>query len=91
MTGKQLSLLPETSGTALASACCPDCRKPYAETCGDCGAAVCLDCGTGELLPGCELPRCLDCIGWYDDGLTPEALDVLLGGTPFATWADLDE
>ena len=73
----------------LASGACPDCGEPLSK-CGDCGAPVCLECRTGELLPGCALPRCDDCLGWYDEGLSPEALDVLLGGTSFEAWADLN-
>ncbi len=97
MAWEQLSLLDETdtpeadAGTGgpspLAVPCCPDCGEPIV-VCGDCGAPVCFRCRTGERLPGCALPRCDDCLSWYDESLTPEALDMLLGGETFEAWAD---
>lgn len=69
----------------LAPTSCPDCGEPLSK-CGDCGTPVCLNCRTGERLPGCALPRCPDCLAWYDEGLSPDALDVLLGGMSFEEW-----
>ncbi len=99
MTWEQLSLLGETdaagedTGTRgpspLAMPCCPDCGEPLT-VCGDCGVSVCFGCRTGERLTGCALPRCDDCLGWYDEGLNPEALDVLLGSETFGAWVDKD-
>ena len=61
----------------LALASCLDCGGPLSK-CGDCGATVCLECRTGERLPGCALPRCDACMDFYDDGASPEGLDALL-------------